>query len=570
MISFINDFHFIRPLWLLALFLPIMFYFKYFKGIKNKSSWENEVDPNLLSFLLVKGSSKNRRFIGHIALSAFILAIISISGPTWNKKEVPNMLPENPVIIALNLSSDMNATDLSPSRLARAKYKISDLLKSLKSVQVGMIVYTDEPFLISPITDDTNILINMLANINPDIMPNNGDRLDRAIEFASKSLQDAGYKNGNLVFFTSDVGQKFDLAINDSRKLKSENYDLSIVNVSTIENEKLEMIAKNGGGIYTMITPNDKDIQLIMDKINDTYSDTLKTSENITMTWEESGYWLSIVVLILSLYFFRKGIFIIVLATSFASSANAGFFLNNNYEGLLLFKKDKFEQAAKTFENKKWIASSYYRLGDYDKAYKEFTKDNDTTALYNQGNSLAKGGKIEEAIAKYEQVLEQDSNFEDARFNLEYLKQQQEQEQQNKQSSDNKDKNEDQQDQNQENGSSEQNQEQNSENQEQKKSETPEQGNDEQSQGQQSQDEKSQEQQNPQQDNTPQYKDKEEENDGDEEQEAMAKQGQEEGDEEWDERIQASEQQYREIPENPGGLLRAFIKKEYIRKRYKD
>ena len=72
-------------------------------------------------------------------------------------------------------------------------------------------------------------------------------------------------------------------------------------------------------------------------------------------------------------------------------------------------------------------------MGDYDKALEEYSKGQGETALYNQGNALAKSGKIEEAIAKYEEVLEQNPNHEDAKFNLEYLKQQQQQNQQQNQ-----------------------------------------------------------------------------------------------------------------------------------------
>ena len=77
--EFINNFHFLRPLWLLLLLIPLFLYWKYFRGINNKSSWENVCDKRLLDFLLVKGSSKQRRIISHIGLCSFIAAGIAIS-----------------------------------------------------------------------------------------------------------------------------------------------------------------------------------------------------------------------------------------------------------------------------------------------------------------------------------------------------------------------------------------------------------------------------------------------------------------------------------------------------------
>lgn len=81
------------------------------------------------------------------------------------KKEIPNLAPENPVMILLNLSTDMAEKDLTPSRLARAKFEISDLLKMIPSAQSGLIVYSDEPFLISPLTDDARLLDNLLPRL---------------------------------------------------------------------------------------------------------------------------------------------------------------------------------------------------------------------------------------------------------------------------------------------------------------------------------------------------------------------------------------------------------------------
>ena len=105
--EFIDNFHFLRPWWLLALVLPIFFYVRYFRGIRNKSSWENVCDKKLLNFLLIKGSSVQRRVLGFLGISAFVAGIFAIAGPSWQKQEAPSMAPENPVMILLNLSSDM-------------------------------------------------------------------------------------------------------------------------------------------------------------------------------------------------------------------------------------------------------------------------------------------------------------------------------------------------------------------------------------------------------------------------------------------------------------------------------
>ncbi len=582
--EFINNFHFLRPLWLLLLLVPLFFYWKYFRGINNKSSWENVCDKRLLDFLLVKGSSKQRRIISHIGLGSFIAAVIAIAGPSWEKKEVPSFAPENPVMILLNLSSDMAETDVTPTRLSRAKYEIKDLLNSLHSVQSGLIVYSSEPYLITPITDDLKLVENLLPALDFNVMPENGDRLDRAISLAEEKLQNAGYAQGNIIIFSSDVGHRFDLALDAARNAFAKGYKVSVAAVSKDNTDKLELIAQNGGGVFVSAAAGENSLSRLSSLINDNASDELKLSENLRSSWLDYGYYLVILPLLGCLYFFRKGILVIAFVILFSHSAAAGFFLNDNQEGLKAFNAGDFGSAAEKFKQDDWKGSSYYRLGDYQKAYNAFSQSNEPEALYNQGNALAKSGKIDEAIKKYEEVLQREPNHEDAQFNLEYLKQQKQEQQQPSQ---NQDKNQDNQDQNnQQDNSSVSNQQENNQQQENKgeseNKENPEDKNEEQNQqGNQDKDNQQQEQnsqdkqdnsadkEQKQQSQASQLQEQQQANDNREETAAPQPQ-QEDENEKYDEEMQADIQQYREIPEDAGGLIRAFIKKEYMRNRYQD
>lgn len=269
-------------------------------------------------------------------------------------------------------------------------------------------------------------------------MPANGDRPDRAIALAVEKMKAAGFNHGEILLLAPEAGQKFNLTLDEARKALSAGFNVNVLAVRAAKDERLQMIAEAGGGSYWNLAPGDEKLKTFAEKISSN-QDELTESKNWQSVWLDYGYYLLIIPLACCLYFFRRGILAVAFLWA-AQPAEAAFFLNSNQEALRDFNQEDYQRAGEKFTDSNWKAAAYYRMGDYDKALEEYSKGQGETALYNQGNALAKSGKIEEAIAKYEEVLEQNPNHEDAKFNLEYLKQQQQQsQQQNQQQQQNQD-----------------------------------------------------------------------------------------------------------------------------------
>ena len=607
-----QDFHFLRPYWLIGLILPVLIYLQSYSQQKAESAWSKVCDENLLDFLLIKSNGEKRKWPMISAVVAVLFLVVALAGPTWSKKSNPALSVENPVMIMLNMSGDMWQKDVSPSRIERAKYVIKDLVKTLKNTESGLIVYSKEPFMITPLTEDAAIIDNLLPALEMNIMPENGDRLDRAIDLAVERMQEAALPSGNIVVLTANVGERFDAALESASKAAAVGYDVDIVNMSSQYNDKLKMVAEKGRGLY--ISYN-KGLDLLIKKINDITAKEIKQSQNMQTVWNDMGWYFLWLPALLLLGYFRRGLLVIVVMfLLFGQPVQASWFLNDNQEALKNFKEQNYGAAAEKFTDTQWKASAAYKSGDYDAAFKNFAKGNDVTALYNQGNALAKGGKIDEAIKKYEEVLQQQPDFEDAKFNLEYLKKQQKQNNQNQsKNNDNKQQQNQQQQseqqnqqqqseqqnqqqqseqQNQQQQSEQQNQQQQSEQQnqqQQSEQQNQQQQSEQQNQQQQSEQQKQQqseqqkqqqsEQQNQQQQSEQQNQQQQSEQQNQQQQSEQQKQQPEEQKSvsieasdkqspEEREKIRARMQKFRKIPEDKGGLLRAFIKKEYAKKRY--
>ena len=568
--SILSDFHFIRPWILLLLIIPFSFYFYVFKHDNNVSSWEKVCDKKLLKYLLVKNKGAKRKLSVFMMYLGLISAIIAAAGPSWQKKETIALNNHNPIMIVLNLSTDMLADDVKPNRLERAKLEIKNLLSQLKSSESGLIVYTNEPFLISPLSSDSEIVKNLLDSVNNDIMPLNGDRVDRAIEMASQKIMDAGYDNGNIVIFTADSGMRFELSLQEAKKAAQNNMSVNIVNMSAQKNDKLEAIANQGNGIVINSDDNIKNLVQTILSIKENY----KQGKNKTSEWVDFGWYLLVIPMFCCLSFFRKGVLAILVLLSCNSVVHAGFMFSDNHMALENFKAKNYEEAAKGFDNEKWKGVSYYKAGNYEEAAKIFEGKKDVESLYNYGNALAKSGKIDDAIKVYEEVLECKKDHKDAKYNLEYLK---------KQKKDNNSKNQKQQnnqDDNQNKNKSEQqsqDKKQNTQNQnaeqEQNKDEKQDQKQEAKAQAAMAQvqadEEKENQQSNDDSEDNKENKQNKLNKQSLEEQKSPkvnAKQG--DKDEKYDEEIQAKVQKFREIPEDKGGLLRAFIQQEYYKNRY--
>lgn len=613
--TWFQDFHFLRPWWLLGLIIPAAVYVFTYKNSQIQSAWQKVCDKNLLDYLLIKNNGTKGYKASVFAALITLFLVMALAGPTWLKKENPALSVENPVMILLNMSGEMWNKDVSPSRIERAKYVIKDLTKSLKNTESGLIVYSKEPFMITPLTEDTSLIDNIMSALQLDIMPQDGDRLDRAIELAVSRMQKTGLPHGNLIVITSNVGERFDAALTGASQASDAGFDVNIVNISKTTNDKLQMVADKGNGLYLNYQQS---LAPLIQKINDITAKEIKQSKNMQTVWEDMGWYLLWLPALLFLFSFRRGAFVIIWGCFFnIYTAEASWFLNDNQEALHDFEKQNYAEAAEKFTDTQWKGAAAYKNGDYEAAYENFLQKTDATALYNQGNALAKGGKIAEAIKKYEEALQKQPDFADAKFNLEYLKKQQQQKnQQNQQQKQEKNKQKQKQQNEQQNtneNTAQQNQplqkQQNQDEKQSQKEQAANANNSKQQQNNQKQQSNSQQQEQQKQqaqssennslekqseaDNKPNKLDKrnskaaksEQEQtetaeqkktaavsneDGQEKQQAEAVGVKDEKTAERQEKIRARLQKFRQVPEDKGGLLRAMIQKEYAQKRYKN
>ena len=568
--SIMQDFHFLRPVWLLAAIPAILLVGVMWRVNSNVTAWDKAIDKNLLPFLLDRSKNAAQRTPLLMLLFAWILSALSMAGPVWEELPQPVQKREDALVIVLDLSLSMFAPDHNPSRLDLAKRKLRDILALREEGQTALVVYAGDAHTVTPLTDDVVTIDALVPSLSPNIMPLFGSDPIPAIDMAISLLDDIESSDGRILLITDGISG-FDQEQLITDQMQETGYELLVMGVGTEEGAPIRTsdgsFLTDQNGAMVVPTLNRNVLQSLVNRVNGRYHDiqlsdadlaylltenTLLDNEELTEVeeefdvWNEAGPYLLLLVLPLCALSFRKGwlftTFLAFVINLHLPSKNALAFewidlwKTKDQQAAEAFADENHELAASLFEQTGWRGAANYRAKNYESAIASFSTTDTADGHYNRGNALALAGNLPEAIAAYDVAISRDPEHADAIYNkeiVERLLEEQESEQGENQEGENQ---ENQSEQNSQSESQEQNQ--NSENQDQESQE----GNEEQ-------------QQNEQQNEAPEEQESSESNS---EQNTPSESSNEEFEDQ-----QALEQWLRRIEDDPGELLRRKFRYQY-------
>lgn len=569
--------HFIRPelLWLLPVVLPLILLA--WRKQSSGGDWAKAIDSELLPHLVAsEGSSGSRlRQLWWLALP---LLVFGASGPSLERTELPVFEKSDALVIVLDLSRSMWATDTQPSRIRRARQKVMDVLDLRSEGVTGMVVFAGDAHVVTPLTDDTRTIENLLSALAPDIMPLQGSNATEALGLAASLLETSGLTNGSVLLITDGLPKLSTSQVSDLLKPVGAALSILIVGTETgapiplpdggflrddsdqivipaVDKRMIQQIASNLDARSASVSVDSSDLTYLLSGTESsmTSDDSL---ERKTDTWVDLGYWLAIAAALLLLPLFRRGalsalVFAVLLTDADPAQANPleNFWSTPDQKGASALADGDPALAATLFEAPEWRGTAQYEAGNFKSSSTEFGKLESTDSLYNRGNALALAGDLKAAIESYDKSLALSPERQDAITNRELVKSLLEQQEQDQQGND-QDSDSDQSDQDGESQDSE--------------SESAQQEQDSQSESQEGDSEPSDQQPS----------DQESQQNGDAEMtEDLSPSDLEEATQEqlarFDEALeeqQALEQWLRRVPDDPGGLLRRKFRYQTIQR----
>jgi Ca-activated chloride channel homolog len=391
------------------------------------------VQKKLRPFMFTKGS-KTAIILPLLAFvfgSSFV--IVGASGPTWKKKDIPGEKIQAVVLIALDLSRSMDATDIQPSRLQRAKFKVSDFLDANPRAKAGLLVYAGTAHPVLPFTSDYKLIKHHAQSLENRVMPVQGTNMEVLINVID-TLMRGVLAPSTVLLMTDEIDQ--DDATLITNYVRGSIHKIEILLFNTPSGASVPghsgAVSKQDPGIIqnlsqdtsihiTPLTLDKSDVSGIAKRISDKLVFEKDTKQD-DKDWDDMGWLLVIPALVITAFWFRKGwviqwCWLAVICITFSScgvdSKEADWWYTKDYQGQQLYDHGKYAEAAERFDDDKHKAVAYFKAGNYSAAADLFELDTSAAGNYNRGLALAKLGRYDEAVAAFDKAIDLDGTLKD-------------------------------------------------------------------------------------------------------------------------------------------------------------
>ncbi|WP_295890576.1 VWA domain-containing protein [uncultured Vibrio sp.] len=417
----LEAFHLLRPMWALSLPMIGLVWWVVRKRSQRPDKKPTGIAPHLSEAMTLKQANTGRwRPIDTTALAIAILAF-SACGPTWTRANYPFQSESAPMVVVMEVTRSMEAPDLPPSRLDRARFKVIELIERRAGAQTAAIVYSGSSHRLAPMTEDPLILRTMFDALSPDIMPKEGNALQSALDLAEMEL--SGSNTPGTILVVTDGIEGSDLTALNDRDDKSP----VIVLFAAPASEPLGLLDQFNGPKVVRIGADDTDITEVQQLANSAYESAMLGNEELE--WEDQGWVFAWIAALLIAFWFRKGWTVqwslvlcsLTLGTLHSNPVQAetvDYFLTKDQQAAIAYDNQDYETASQTYENPMWRAQALMQMGDFEAAADIYMRIDIPEAAFAEGYCWQQAQYFRQSIRAYERALVLKPDYPEAKYNL--------------------------------------------------------------------------------------------------------------------------------------------------------
>jgi len=311
----VEHLHLLRPhaLWaILPLALVIVLMIRQASGA---ARWRKVIAPHLLEPLLVRPRRGWGVRPAHLLAVVGLLSAIAVAGPSWRREPSPFTEDTAPLVIALELTPQMQVTDVQPSRLERAKHKVRDIARARRGSRTALLAWAGTAHVVMPLTDDPAAIEAFVTDLEPDLMPVKGRAPESVLDVAA-GLLDRDGTPGTVLFVTSGLTELVVPKLEEFTNKRRDQIQVLAVateaggpvpdgGFSALDRQALDTVASRAGAVVTLFTVDGSDVERVVRRTQRHLE--AAQQEEPEGRWRDEGWWLVWPVALLTLVWFRRG-----------------------------------------------------------------------------------------------------------------------------------------------------------------------------------------------------------------------------------------------------------------------
>ncbi len=336
MFEALSAFHLAQPGWLLGLLAPLAVALwlrstaPSAEDVRIRRYADAHLLPHLLGREAVSAGETWRRFRRWSLL--WTLMVLAMAGPRWDFTNIQLFHPGSNLVVLFDISRSMEVADVKPTRLARARQELEDLLEQNRGNRIGLIAFSSVAHVVAPVTEDTYSIRRLLPALNTELTKPQlqGSRLKAALERAEHLLGSQPADSTHAILLITDGDFAEPGLVQKATAMAEKGIRLHILGVGSPEGAAvpgsrgkplldrhripvqsrlnvavLESLADAGQGIYRTADYRDDDTSAVL-AVTGQAPPTTRDEEEVTRVWNERFYLLAGLILLMLLPRFRR------------------------------------------------------------------------------------------------------------------------------------------------------------------------------------------------------------------------------------------------------------------------